>query len=164
MMWYSARPTNFPSDVMPIATGFVGVAVSEDGLRWQKVAGPEQDGSVLAPQTCDPSAFDATHVAVGDVALGDDGSSLVMHYFGGGNETPRGSTPLPRGVAMCIGKAVCVDGEGTRWERVAGPIIEPSPEELFVGWPQLVRRDLLFFHCARKTDSDLFALLRFTPI
>ena len=38
-MWYSARPDGFAADVVPIATGVVGVAVSEDGVRWERLAG-----------------------------------------------------------------------------------------------------------------------------
>ena len=37
IMWYAGRPADFPKDIMPIATGFVGLAVSADGLIWEKI-------------------------------------------------------------------------------------------------------------------------------
>ena len=72
-MWYSGRPIGFASDVMPIATGYVGLAVSNDGLSWRRLAGEEEGGAVFGPSGSSDGGFDATHVAVGDVKRRDDG-------------------------------------------------------------------------------------------
>ena len=171
-MWYSGRPEKFSKEVMPIATGFVGVATSEDGLTWQRIAGAEAHGSCLAPNADDAKSFDASHVAVGCVV--SDGDDLTMYYFGGGNSAPKlGERPLPVGAAMCIGTATCRGDEGFKWQRATGDnaaaaLLEPSAElgQLFVGWPQLVRassrrkasapEDLLFYHAA--TSDGRFAI------
>ena len=38
LMWYAGRPNGFPDDVVPIGTGYIGVAESVDGLVWEKIA------------------------------------------------------------------------------------------------------------------------------
>lgn len=170
-MWYSGRSTDFADGVMPIATGHVGIATSADGLHWTRCAGDAQAGSCLAPSD-DDDAFDATHVAVGDViATTTDG--LQMYYFGGGNERPTlGDRTLPRGSAMAIGVAVSTD-EGWSWRRLsARPLLAPSATlgQLFVGWPTLLPPDeaagrpaRLFYHAAASDGRFSIGLATMAP-
>ncbi|CAI5516352.1 unnamed protein product [Closterium sp. Naga37s-1] len=51
---------------LPVPIGRVGLAVSRDGVTWQRVRGPLPGGAVLDPAQSD-EAFDSVHVAVGDV-------------------------------------------------------------------------------------------------
>ena len=164
LMWYSGRSTGFAADVMPIATGCVGVATSADGLSWARLAGDADGGACLAPNAAQPDAFDATHVAVGDVVPTPEGG-LLMYYFGGGSEQPTlGGRTLPRGAAMRIGAATSKDG--LAWERCNDVLLAPSAAlgQLFVGWPQLLPPDeaagrsasRLFYHAA--TSDGRFAV------
>jgi len=41
MLWYSARGADFDPEVVPLATGAVGLAQSKDGLNWERLAGDE---------------------------------------------------------------------------------------------------------------------------
>ncbi|KAL1522065.1 hypothetical protein AB1Y20_021709 [Prymnesium parvum] len=157
-MWYSGRPTNFATDVVPIGSGYIGVAESADGLSWQRVAGDQEHGSVVAPSCARARAFDSTHVGVGDVIPPAGTESVYrMLYFGGDESTPSlGQATLPKGSRMAIGMATSSDG--IHWMRQSGllpsgALVEPSDNQVFVGWPQLLMRTrpsrprhLLYYH------------------
>ena len=142
-MFYAGRPTNFAGgDVVPIATGLIGLAKSTDGLNWEKVhaeGGPM--GSCFAPLESDDSSFDAVHVAVGDVVQED--SSLRMWYFGGGQDAKSlGVGKEFRGVRMSIGQCISTDG-GLSWSRGAdgrndATLIPTDGTQMFLGWPTVV--------------------------
>lgn len=73
MMWYSARGEDFDQEVLPIATGKIGLATSEDGISWKR------EGPVLTSEDSDWYWFDTTHVGVGDVQV----MSSQSHKTGG---------------------------------------------------------------------------------
>ena len=176
-MFYAGRPTNFAGgDVVPIATGLIGLAKSTDGLNWEKVhaeGGPM--GSCFAPLESDDSSFDAVHVAVGDVVQED--SSLRMWYFGGGQDAKSlGVGKEFRGVRMSIGQCISTDG-GLSWSRGAdgrndATLIPTDGTQMFLGWPTVVHgRDglptlgssaHLFYHACDLTDAGKFSIARAT--
>ena len=67
MLWYSGRSASFDSDVVPLATGAVGLAQSTDGVVWERLAGDEAGGACLVPNEDAWWGFDTSHVGVGDV-------------------------------------------------------------------------------------------------
>ena len=141
-MWYAGRPRSFPKDIVPIGTGYVGLAESADGIEWHRVPGTGELGSVLGPSG-DANTFDSSHVAVGDVLLPGDEPFYRMLYFAGDERAPKfGETTLPRGTVMSIGMAT--SATGVEWTREpgrlpSGALLEPSEGQVFIGWPQLVR-------------------------
>ena len=132
-MWYAGRSSNLiQSDVVPIATGAIGVATSNDGLVWERACGLGAAGECLGPRDGE-AGFDASHVGVGDVTR--VGDQLAMLYFGGGSELrDMGGGALFRGVGMCVGSATSSDG--VRWTRQDAPLLQPTAgEQVFLGWP-----------------------------
>ncbi|CAI5469661.1 unnamed protein product [Closterium sp. Yama58-4] len=68
-MYYYGRDGDYWAKgvkALPVPIGRVGLAVSRDGVTWQRVRGPLPGGAVLDPAQSD-EAFDSVHVAVGDV-------------------------------------------------------------------------------------------------
>ncbi|CAI7769601.1 unnamed protein product [Closterium sp. NIES-53] len=61
--------------------GRVGLAVSSDGITWERYHGPLPGGAVFDPSD-DPSAFDSVHVGCSDVLLLPDGTWLMLYYAG----------------------------------------------------------------------------------
>ncbi|CAI5988659.1 unnamed protein product [Closterium sp. NIES-65] len=59
--------------------GRVGLAVSSDGITWERYPGPLPGGAVFDPSD-DPSAFDSVHVGCSDVLLLPDGTWLLLYY------------------------------------------------------------------------------------
>lgn len=168
-MYYAGRPLDFAEDIIPIATGYVGLAVSDDGLRWRRVACDAPLGSCLGPSEASSGAFDASHVGVGDVVIGGPSPTYRMLYFGGDQRMPQlGANSLPRGASMAIGAATSSDG--VQWQREPGPLasgalIEPSGSQLFVGWPQLLTvapsEHRLYYHA--MTDGRFVICVATSP-
>ena len=158
-MFYAGRPTNFAGgDVVPIATGLIGLAKSTDGLNWEKVhaeGGPM--GSCFAPLESDDSSFDAVHVAVGDVVQED--SSLRMWYFGGGQDAKSlGAGKEFRGVRMSIGQCISTDG-GLSWSRGAdgrndATLIPTDGTQMFWGGPPSSMAEMVCPHWALRHISS----------
>ena len=132
IMWYAGRSSHIQDDVVPIATGSIGVALSEDGLVWERACGLGPAGECLGPRDGE-AGFDASHVAVGDVIAVD--GQLSMLLFGGGSELrDMGGGKMLRGVGMCIGSATSSDG--VSWTRQDAPLLQPTDgEQIFLGWP-----------------------------
>ena len=83
-MWYYGRAgLTWAHDVKAfLPTGRVGYAVSSDGLKWRRRAGPLAAGACLEPSE---QGFDCVHVGVGDVVRLPNGSlcleALSSPYF-----------------------------------------------------------------------------------
>ena len=115
--------------MVPIATGSIGVALSEDGLVWERACGPGAAGECFGPRDGE-AGFDASHVGVGDVTR--VGDHLTMLYFGGGSELrDMGGGKMLRGVGMCVGSATSSDG--VRWTRQDAPLLQPTAGEQMKG-------------------------------
>lgn len=63
LMWYSARDDGFDKEVVPLASGQIGLATSTDGVSWKR------EGPVLRENKDDWFWFDTTHVGIGDVQV-----------------------------------------------------------------------------------------------
>jgi len=150
IMWYAGRSSNLiQSDVVPIATGAIGVATSNDGLVWERACGLGAAGECLGPRDGE-AGFDASHVGVGDVTR--VGDQLAMLYFGGGSELrDMGGGALFRGVGMCVGSATSSDG--VSWTRQDAPLLQPTAgEQVFLGWP--VRHGQhVYYHAAADSGE-----------
>jgi len=168
-MFYAGRPDDFGGgDVVPVATGLVGMATSRDGLDWKKVCCAGPMGACFGPSAA-VDAWDGVHVAVGDVVPTRSGT-LLMYYFGGGSDSRSlGAGKSFRGVAMSIGRAESNDG-GLRWQRSGEgeALIAPrDDDQLFVGWPTAVKgidssepTQTLFYHACDLTAGGKFAIAR----
>jgi hypothetical protein len=173
-MYYYGRDREF-DPMIPLPSGRIGLAVSRDGLRWRRVRGLEEQGSLLAPRY-DSEFFDSTHVGVGDVQRLADGS-YEMWYFGGDRNLVSSQGAERRGFPLRIGRALSADGR--IWVRdvgnpelrgaLLGPGVAGEIDELMVGWPQVLRldngRSRLYYHtlsstqgftiCAAESDDGL---------
>jgi hypothetical protein len=88
----------------------IGVAVSDDGLRWHRIDGPHSDGAVLAGAAMGSGLWDHRLGCPWIVAAAD--GALRMYYIG--SHERRGEDELD-GVQQ-IGLAVSA-GDITRWQR-----------------------------------------------
>jgi ribosome-associated protein YbcJ (S4-like RNA binding protein) len=78
-MWYYGRDASFDRQIN-LPTGRCGLAVSADGIDWQRVQGSLTMGAVFEPHP-DPHRFDSAHVGVSNVYFHD--GLYWMWYFGG---------------------------------------------------------------------------------
>lgn len=150
-MYYSARPALWPnaSNVPPgTLGGYIGLALSSDGLHWSKV-----DRPLLDPNE-DWWWFDTTHLTVGSVLLDanqkvrSEGGVYLMYYAGG--DMRKATLRLAAntvenvpGVLMNVGLAISKDGEHfTRMEGELpnGAIFDGDMAGgMFVSAPDVVR-------------------------
>ncbi|GJP54391.1 hypothetical protein CLOM_g13483 [Closterium sp. NIES-68] len=121
--------------------GRVGMALSHDGVTWERYHGPLPGGAIFDPSD-DPSAFDCVHVGCSDVHLMPDGTWLMLYYAGGLDPGrfpawPAGKTAL--GAQMRCGIATSADG--VTWQRAKTPFLNiggaGSWDELAVSWPRV---------------------------
>lgn len=154
VMWYSGRPRSWSSSSLtPPGTlsGFAGLALSDDGLVWQRVSGPLACESVLAPSE-DWWTFDTVHLAVGSVAIDSndivraDAGVYFMYYSGGSREKAEIGGSNVSGARMAVGVAISKDGEHftrVEGEHPSGAVLqggEPgSFDEQFVAGPCVIR-------------------------
>ena len=90
----------------------IGVAISKDGIDWERVDGPHADGATIAAAPKGSGRWDF-RMGCPWVVVQDDGS-LRLYYIGS-NERP-GSGGSELDVVHQIGLAVSA-GEITQWER-----------------------------------------------
>ncbi|KAL6779595.1 CGLD10 [Auxenochlorella protothecoides x Auxenochlorella symbiontica] len=138
-MWHSGHSTEDDPGVDALfpGSGSVGLAVSQDGLRWQRsmeaVTGERgapatsDVGRVLGPNAEDWWSFDTRHISVSDVQiLGDsqggrsDAGVYWMFTAGGSQE----EAPLPPRLARLLGAGA---GELTKgWRTQPGLAMSPN--------------------------------------
>lgn len=121
-----------------LPTGWIGLAESDDGIHWIKIAGSSANGAVMAPSE-NPDDWDTVHIGVGDVVRMSN-EELHMYYFGGGTEIidnfgPSGASFS--GFRMRIGRARSFDN-GRTWERMGMVLDYDESEGLFASWPRIV--------------------------
>lgn len=150
-MWYYGRDPEFDR-LINLPTGRCGLAVSDDGIRWQAQRGPLTRGAVFEPHP-DAQRFDSGHVGVSDVH--ERGGVYWMWYFGGSQVTQTIGPHTVRGFDLRPGLAISRDG--LRWCRVEGPhrgalLDLGAPGEfdmLMCGWPQVLQDETgwkLYYH------------------
>lgn len=94
----------------------IGVATSKDGIHWQRVDGPNSNGSVIAQAPKGSGRWDFRLGCPWVVNL-DDGS-LRLYYVGSNERTAGGSSELE--AVHQIGLAVSA-GDITQWDRFEVP-------------------------------------------
>ncbi len=137
-MWYYGRDSKFDRSIN-LPTGRCGLAISHDGVRWERVRGPLTMGAVFEPSP-DENRFDSAHVGVSDVQFFD--GFYRMWYFGGDNTFLEVENFKLKGGRLRPGYAVSRDG--INWERQDGSyrgaildVGKPSEfDALLCGWPQ----------------------------
>ena len=169
-MWYYCRHRDIDSPPT-LGTGYIAHAISDDGVAWTRVDGPEDRGAVLAPSP-DKTAFDCVHVGLTDVTRG--AGEWLMWYFGGDARPQKTEAPFLGesvvGLGMRCGLARSRDG--VNWERVAGPhqtgaLFDYPDDVMYAAWPNVFfdgRRyimqytsaelDLGHFHTRTATSAD----------
>ncbi|MDW8253638.1 MAG: glycosyl hydrolase [Chloroflexota bacterium] len=121
-MWYYGRERGFPG-VTPenersvIPMGRTGLAISRDGVQWQKVSGPGFRGSVLDPNP-QPGCFDSFQVGGTDVLLWE--GEYRLYYQGGWQSEGLVGTQRRKGFPLNVGLAVSPDG--IHFRRVPGSL------------------------------------------
>jgi hypothetical protein len=141
-MWYYCRNRSYDRPAPPtLGSGRVGLAHSDDGINWTRVAGNQPYGSVLAPAD-DPTKFDSGHLGLTDVTRRN--GVWVMWYFGGDRSlTDSGNVTIGvmPGLAMRCGAATSPDG--VNWTRKSGPtpsgaLFERRNDEIYAAWPTVI--------------------------
>jgi hypothetical protein len=79
MYYYGRNGDAWASGVTPalLSTGRIGLALSEDGVHWNRHRGPLPQGAILDPDEEDPTSFDSVHVGCSDVMF-HDGNELLL--------------------------------------------------------------------------------------
>lgn len=163
-MWYYGRDVNF-DPMVNLSSGRCGMAVSKDGVTWERVRGPLTMGATFEPTSTAEDRFDNAHVGVSDVYY--DNGLYWMWYFGGDQTTLEFPTPTGvqkiKGIHMRPGCAISRDG--LNWIRLNGPyrgafIDIGKPDEwdaMFCSWPQVLKDDdgsyKMYYHTLNPTKN-----------
>lgn len=140
-MWYYGRDASFDRQIN-LPTGRCGLAISSDGVKWERVKGPLTMGAIFEPHP-DENRFDSAHVGVSDVYFSD--GLYWMWYLGGDRQIIEVGKFKAKGIQMLPGCAVSRDG--INWVRLEGPhrgaflsLGQPGEfDALFCAWPQVLR-------------------------
>ncbi|MBW4594408.1 MAG: glycosyl hydrolase [Brasilonema angustatum HA4187-MV1] len=163
-MWYYGRDASFDREIN-LPTGRCGLAISANGVDWQRLKGPLTMGAVFEPSP-DPSRFDSAHVGVSNVTYFDN--LYWMWYFGGDHKVLDLGKSKPKGIQMRPGCALSRDG--IHWVRLEGPYqgafldVGKAGEfdELFCSWPQVLRDDdgswKMYYHTLNRQREFLVGL------
>jgi predicted GH43/DUF377 family glycosyl hydrolase len=162
-MWYYGRDASFDRQIN-LPTGRCGLAVSPDGVQWERVKGPLTMGAVFEPHP-EPQRFDSGHLGVSDVNFWD--GLYWMWYFGGDREILDIGKFKAKGLQMLPGCAISRDG--INWVRLEGPYRgafldcgQPGEfDALFCGWPQVLRAEngwKMYYHTLTPAREFLVGL------
>jgi len=145
-MWYYGRDATF-DPMISLPSGRCGMAVSKDGIAWERIRGPLTMGAVFEPVPATEDRFDNAHVGISDIYY--DNGLYWMWYFGG-NQTvmelllPTGILKF-KGIHMRPGCAISRDG--LNWTRLDGPyrgafLDHGGPgdwDAVFCSWPRVLK-------------------------
>jgi hypothetical protein len=145
-MWYYGRDASFDR-MINLPSGRCGLAVSRDGIAWERVRGPLTMGAVFEPVPADRDRFDNAHVGISDISF--EAGTYWMWYFGGDQtllDLPMGGQMFKvKGVFMQPGCAISRDG--LSWIRLEGPyrgafLERGAPgdwDAMFCSWPRMLK-------------------------
>jgi len=115
-----------------LPTGYIGLAISNNGLNWSKVNGNYYKGSVMEPDNFNNS-YENVHIGVSDVIY--ENNKYIMHYFGSNNEKILNKTGLKM---RCL---VAKSKNGIDWYKFRKPTVnignENEWDNLFTGFPRI---------------------------
>lgn len=154
-MWYYCRDRVFAGP-STLGTGRIAMAVSNDGMRWQRHDGPCELGSVFEP-SAGREAFDSLHVGISDITYGPDG--LEMWYFAGSHHM-RHSARLGDVAGLGMLPGLATSGDGLNWTRqpgkgLAGALLALPEERLYRSWPNAFRHGGALYMHTTEAHSDL---------
>ena len=145
--FYYGRPAAEWNAGLPafLPTGISGLAESDDGLSWSRVAGPLEEGAILRPSD-DPDALDHVHVGITDVFPLAGGSYAALYLGGSAEAVTLGMGPGPiKGFKMRPFAATSRDGDGLVWDRAPAPLLDVGAAGAwdcnFASWPRAVPLD-----------------------
>jgi len=147
-MWYYGRDVTFDR-MIGLQSGRCGMAVSKDGVTWDRVHGPLTMGSILDPASSTVDRFDNAHIGVSGIYY--ENGLYWMWYFGGDQTTLEFTTFVGtqkiKGIHIRPGCAISRDG--INWTRLEGlyrgAFLDLGRrndwDALYVGWPQVLKDD-----------------------
>jgi len=139
MMWYYGKNEDFDG-ITPtsLASGYVALATSKDGLSWTRHPGAGPQGAIFWP-SADPTAFDCLHVGVTDVTYAR--GHYWMWYFGG-DRTPSVDTRGNHVLGFRTLPGLAKSEDGINWMRVPGPgpggALFGNGGDVFASWSAVV--------------------------
>jgi hypothetical protein len=93
----------------------IGLAVSDDGITWERVDGPHKNGSIIPQSPKGSGLWDHRLGCPWVVPMDDD--TLRLYYIGSNERDSEGGSELSS--VHQIGMAFS-DGDITKWERWTG--------------------------------------------
>jgi predicted GH43/DUF377 family glycosyl hydrolase len=147
-MWYYGRDATFDR-MINLPSGRCGMAISKDGVTWERVRGPLTMGSVLEPVPASEDSFDNAHVGVTDIHY--DNGLYWMWYFGGDQTVI--DIPMPQGVVKAKGVTMlpgcAISRDGLNWTKLKGPYRgafldhggKDDWDAAFCSWPRVLKED-----------------------
>jgi len=118
-----------------LPNGSSGLAVSNDGITWTKIAGSEKDGAVLSPSD---SGWDSVHVGANEVFRVSE-NEMHMYYFGASDEEVSLGPMNLVGLRIRIGRAKSTDN-GRTWKKDENFVLDYDDSEgFFASWPRIIR-------------------------
>ncbi|MGF1487358.1 MAG: hypothetical protein ACFBSE_09635 [Prochloraceae cyanobacterium] len=160
-MWYYGRDANF-DPLVKLPSGRCGLAISDNGINWEKIKGPLNMGAVFEPHP-DPSRFDSSHVGVSSV---DYRNNLYWMWYFGGDQKIQNFGFEAKGVNMLPGCAISRDG--INWIRLEGPysgafLNKGNPEDfdsLFCTMPNVLKENdgtwKMYYHTLNPKTRQFF--------
>jgi len=143
-MWYYGRDPTFDR-MINMPTGRSGLAISQDGITWERARGPLTMGAVLEPSPATVDRFDNSNVGI-SCAYYENG--LYWIWYMGGDQTVVNEAGLHKtsvkGYNYRPGCAISRDG--LNWTRLEGPyrgaFLEQDEEDpMILGWPRVLREE-----------------------
>lgn len=141
-MWYYGRDPTFDRTInMP--TGRSGLAISHDGITWERVRGPLTMGSVIEPSPANEDRFDNSNVGVTSVHYEN---GLYWMWYMGGDQTIVDESAFRKakikGYNFRPGCAISRDG--LHWIRLDGPhrgafLAQDEEDPIILGWPRVYK-------------------------
>jgi hypothetical protein len=165
LMSYYGRDPEFERAIN-LPSGRSGMAVSADGIHWERLRGPGVMGAVLDPAG-DAERFDSGHVGITDIQHHRDGYR-AWYVAGSRSQSIQVGASSYQGFPLRPGLATSKDL--LNWQKVDGPfkgamldIGAPGEfDALLVGWPQELRDDdgtsRLYYHTLHRTEGFMICL------
>jgi hypothetical protein len=154
ILWYYCRGQDAPAELPPtLGTHRIAVAVSADGIEWNRLTGLGRGGAILEPSPRRED-FDSLHIGLTDVTFAD--GRYFMWYFGGDHEHL--ATPVGRTAGLRMRPGLAISTDGMVWSKVRGPgpggAAVDTRDGLYSAWHNGLHADgkLYMYTSVAKTD------------
>jgi predicted GH43/DUF377 family glycosyl hydrolase len=165
-LWYYCKSLDFDTLAPPsLASGYMAMATSLDGLEWTRYDGSGHGGSILGPAS-DPAAFDSLHLGATDVTWVN--GQYWMWYYGGDRRPAKDSRGnMVLGFRALPGLALSRDG--FNWTKAAGPgpggSLFDAGDAAYASWPGVVhdgQKFMMYYTSSDTTYEVLHTLLAYS--